>query len=391
MAKRIKLPPGVVPLNAVGAQPGDGDDVDSPIIPGQTDGPLTLLEKPDEDAEKLSEFMELFGGKEYRVRVEQYDQADKCWAHVDTFNVDGFEPYEVCKKYGPGRYRMTFLNERGRYVRGGQPQIRIGGRPLPPDAIPGAALAPVESDPLKHPLVALLLANAEQSRKESNDLIRALLTKPEPAKSSSMEVIELFKSMRSLAPEDSMKKVQETLMMRMIEKGLEGGDGGGDGGGGILSDIKDALPILREMLAARAQPPAVRTVPPAARLSLPGAQPAVVAKPATETPNPMLEALKPYVAIFKAKAENNIDQDRAAGYLIDELYDSVIPLIKKHIPVAALASDEAVIESLVGRAKNPAQVEELFAHVPDLAAHRDWVLGVIGKAVAQLEAPEEGA
>jgi len=369
MAKRIPLGPiseslEAQPLSAI----EEGDE-----------GVEGLLDRPDADAEKLSEFMQLFGGKEYKVRVEEFNNEEKIWLHLDTFPVDGFEPFETCKRFGPGRYRLTFLNDKGRYVKGGQPQIRIGGKALA--AIAASAPASQDANPLNNPIVMMMLAQANENAKANAELVRAILLRPEPAKSTTNEVMDLLIKLKAMDPketkDDTMKKLSEALMMKMIEKGMDGGDG--DGGGGLLSEIKDAMPIIKEVLAARLPQRA------------PAPRPTQISAPPSEVPavNPLIEALRPYLAIFKAKAEKNADKERAANFLLDELDESVIPLIKLHVPLAAMASDAAVMESLISRAKDPAQVETLFSACPELVPHKEWIVSVIAQAVAIAETPNE--
>lgn len=375
MAKRIQLPPEppslIVPLTKM-----QGDESE--------ESPEGQELPPDEDDNKLAEFLQFFGGKEYKVRVEEFDKAEKVWLHLDTFPVDDFEPYETCKRFGPGRYRLTFLNDKGKYVRGGQPQIRIGGRALPAVA---AAPASVEQNPLANPIVAMMLAQANENAKANRELLQALLTRPEAPKSTTNEVMDLLLKLKAMDPkepkgDDTMKKLMEALTMKMIERGMEGGEGGGEGG--IMSEIKDALPILKEILAAKA-PQRAGLVPAPAR---PAAQITNTPTPEATAVNPLIEALKPYLAIFKSKAEKNADKERAAQFLLDELDETVIPLIKTHVPIAALASDAAVMDSLLSRAKDPAQVEALFTACPELVPHREWITAVIAQAVVILETPE---
>ncbi len=343
-----------------------------------------------EDAEKLGEFMEQFGGKEYKVRLEQMNATDKVWEFLDTFPLDGFDAFETCKKFGRGRYRLTFLNERGKYVKGGQPQIRIGG------VIPTSATSPApvaESDPLKHPMIVMMMAQMKDAATQQTELLKVILAKPEPAKSSSVEVLDMLAKLKAMTPEKkedgTMAELSKMLLVKMIEKGLDNSEGGSSGGeGGILGEIKDAMPIIKEILAGKLQTRSVappQNVTPPVRVSLPS--------PSKEAPmvaeiHPAVADLLPFAAVLARKAENKVEVERSAQWLIDEIYDSVVPIIKTHIPVAKLASEEAIVESLVGRAKDPAQLEEIFKAAPVLAPHREWVLAVIAKAVEILTTEE---
>lgn len=339
----------------------------------------------DEDEEKLSEFLEQFGGKEYKVRVEQFNAAEKVWEHIDTFAVDGFDAYDVCKRYGRGRYRMTFLNERGKYVPGGQPQIRIGGPAA--SALPAPAAPPVESDPFKHPLVVMMLANAEAQRKESAELIRAIITKPEPQKSSTTEVLDLFVKMEAMRPkaDDSTKKMMDAVMGSLIERALNPDK---PEAGGLMSEAREGLALLKES-GVLSRIGAARQTPPAAPMRVLNA-PANPnpPEPAKMPEHPIVTAMRPYISIFKMKAENGVEVEQASSYLIDEAYETLVPLIKKHITGASLVSDETIMENLVARASDPAQIEELMKAAPELEPHRAWVLAVIAKSVETMNTPE---
>lgn len=355
------------------------EDDDTPEQEQESVGLHKALQPPDEDADRLAEFLKLFGGKEYKVRIHKFDDVNKSWSYVDTLLVDGFDPYVMCKSYGPGRYRMTFLSDSGGYVKGGQPQIRIAEV-----AKPANAVAPAYENPLSHPIVAMMMTQAQQSKAELLEIFKIMAAKPEAAKSSTTEVFELMAKLQSLNPkeksDDTMKKLSETLLMKMLEKGMEGGSG--EGSGSILSDIKEALPLLREMITARRPAPSLPQ--PAPRPQNPPAIP----NPENPPVNPILEDLKPYILVFKLKAENNIDIDRAANYLIDEIYESVIPIIRRHVTMAKVASDESIVESLLSRVKDPAQVESLYTYAPELIPHKVWVSSVISKTIHTLENPD---
>ncbi len=335
-----------------------------------------------EDYNKLAGFLEQFGGKEYKVRVDQYNKLEKVWEFIDTFPLDGFDAFDTCKRFGGGRYRMTFLNEKGKYVQGGQPQIRIAAGVVP--AVPLAAPA-VDNDPLKNPLFAMMLANAERAATQSTELLKVLLAKPEPAKSSTMEVFELMAKLKHMTPEDTgMKKLQEALMMRMIEKGLDGGDSGGEKSvwEEVKEGLKDAkdLGIFDRLAAGIRRPQAPRSNPPAT--PAPGVTVALPTKePAPVLEDPMTQALRPYAVIFANKAATGAAPEEAAGYLVDEFYDSVIPLIRKHVAMSKFMSEAGIVEYACGSAQDPEQVEKLYVFAPELAAHREWVGLVITEAV----------
>lgn len=386
MAKRTKAP----------------KQVERVIIKERDDDDDDLLEQTQEeleDAGKLSDFLDQFGGKEYKVRVEQMNPVDKVWEHIDLFPYDGFDAFETCKRFGPGRYRLSVLNERGKYVKGGQPQIRIAGVVKP--AVVEAAK--VEQDPLKHPIVVMMLAQMEKSNQQTTELLKAMLAKPEPQKSSSAEVLDMLAKLKAMNPEkkedQTMQEVSKMLLLRMIEKGMDGGDGGEkstwqeivEG----LKDVKD-LGIMEKLgagLMAARQPGKTAPAPtpaPQVRVALPQ-PPAPEVPPAMPEPSPLEVSLKPFAAILATKAESGVDPKEAAAYVHDEFYETVIPLVKKHVFAARFMSDAGMVEYACGAAQDAEQVEKLFAFAPELAAHREWTLAVIAEAVRLATSPEEAA
>ncbi|HXT00351.1 MAG TPA: hypothetical protein VN915_06725 [Elusimicrobiota bacterium] len=357
----------------------------------------------DLEADKLAEFQSNFGGKNYRIRVEKFDKEENDWEIIDRFPLDGFDPITSLKGRGKGRYRLTLLNEKGKYVEGGREEIRMAGplegAPAAAAAAPAAA-APAEADPLNHPLVISVLAMMEKSNTQTLEMMKALASRPEPARSSSSEVLDLFKQVRGLAPEDPMKELSKTIMLRLLERGLEGDGGGGGGdGGGFLKELRDGLLAAKEMgiLGGRrlpaADPAPAAAAEPAAPLRVnlqtvtaapPPPPPAKEAQPVND---PILEGLRPYAQIFRQHAENNADVTETANYLVDELYAIACPLIRRHNTLAKFASDDAIVEQIVNRAKDSAQLEAVFAAAPELAPHRDWCSKVVAKAIEILNNP----
>lgn len=352
-----------------------------------------------EDSQKLADFLSNFGGKEYKVRVDQFNATDKVWEYLDTFPLDGFDPYETCKRFGRGRYRMTFLNEKGKYVPGGQPQIRIGGVVAPATSeVPKAS-----DDPLKHPLVVMMLAQMEKSQAQSTELLKAVLARPEAPKSSTSEVLDLLAKIKSLEPKDrdsdQMKSLTHAILLKMVERGMEGGEGGGEKSAWqeIVEGLKDAKdmgiidkllsPMNKKPAPQRPQPPApVRTE---VRVALPHAAPEASVPAPME--NPLYVALKPYVAILVSKAENSVTPEAAGDYIVDEFYETVVPLIKKHVAMAKFMSDEGIAEYAVGAAQDAEQIEKLYAFAPELVPHREWVSAAIAQAVKTVTEPEPEA
>lgn len=371
----------------------------APVIVPEDDEALPVTQ--DATAERMAEFLEEFGGKEYKVRVEQFNVADKAWDYLDAFQLDGFDAFATCKAMGPGRYRLTFLNEHGKYVQGGQPQIRIGGRAAAAAAAPAPTpAAPVEQDPLKHPMVMMVMQLMEKSNSQTMEMLKAIATRPEPAKSSSAEVLELMGHVKKMQPDDPMKKISETLMLKLIERGLDGGGNGGEGGG-WASELRELLGAAKDIgvLNARRLPPAGAPAdpqpalpPPPVKVHLPGspehvATPPPAPKEAAPVNNPIVEGLRPYVQILLQRAENGVGVQETASYVLDELDNAVCPLIRKHHVMAKFASNDSIIENILGRASSADELEAMFQAVPELAAHRSWCVQVISATIALFNEP----
>lgn len=334
--------------------------------------------------EKLSEFMEQFGGKDYKVRVERFNKEDKAWDHLDTYPLDGFDAFAVCKGHGGGRYRLTFLNESGKYVKGGQPQIRIAAPP------PGAvAVEKPDTDPLKHPLVALLLAQSEKSRQEMIELFKTISARPEPQKSTTNEVMDLLMKVRAMEPkgDDTMKKLLDTILVSVVEKGLNPEPT--ESGGGLMSDLKDALEAGKALGLLQPRGPRVLNAPTPAPGAPKTALPAPA--PAPEAPvNPIIEEVKKYVPIFLKWAKRGESVQVAADFLVAELQEEIVPLIIANYKIPGITLTETmVLQNLIDRSAKPEEVAAILTFAPDLAPYKEWVEKVVKASVDLLLAPPE--
>lgn len=336
-----------------------------------------------EDAERLGEFMSQFDGAEFSVRVERHNPVTKRWEYVSKEPTDGLDPFEKCSEFGGGEYRLTPLKN-GRYFKAGpRPIITVAARPEKKEEP-----AKVEdSDPLKSPLVALMLQQAQESKREMIELFKVLAAKPEPAKSSTTEVLELVTRLKALEPkDDASKKMMDAVLATLIEKALNPERPEHEGGESIASQIKDALQVAKDlgpMLAARKAPQPRLAAPVAV------AQPVKPSEAVPVATNPLVESARAYVPIFLKWAKRNEDPDVAADFLIDELSSEIVPAIcANYHPMGMNLSADVVYQQLIDRSQKPEEVEAVFAFAPELAPHREWVLSVIREAVKSLTTEE---
>jgi hypothetical protein len=366
-----------------------------------------------EEADKLAEFQAEFGGREYKVRAERFNKEDSAWEIVGLFPLDGWDSYTILKPFGGGRYRTTLLNEKGKYVAGGRLELRIASTPAP------AAVEPAkkpEDNPLAHPVVSMMIKQLEANQLQTTELLKTVLAKPaaEPAQKvpTPLEMIEVLGKLKTLTPgeESFSKKLNELVGMMDLMERLRGGDRGGSGGdgdgGGFLQMLKDGIAAAKELHQLRpagGRPTAALPAAPAApaapaqpaidapiKVNLPGAAAEAAAQPAKESsnvPTPLIEGLKLHLDVVRQKAEAGADVSETADWLIDQLYDFAVPLVRQHLALAKFASDHGIVEQLVNRASDPEQLTQALAHAPELVKHRPWIEQVIASTAKKL-APE---
>lgn len=342
-----------------------------------------------EDMEAVSDFLTQFAGKNYRVRVEQFNRDEKDWDHIETYQLEGFDAYETCKTLGPGKYRLTVLNEGGKYIKNGpRPVIRIGGSVK---AAPGVIVTD-NQNPFANPAVVMMLESMKASNAQAVDMMKAILLRPqEPTKAPTLtELIASVASLKSLGPSEAKGGLKETLELLSLAKDLVGNneDSGGEEKG-FMAQLQDALKAAKEM--GILDPARVRErLSAPQRIPQPGAapMPTVVINPLpVEIPkveSPVMLALRPYITIFTQKAEQQVPVDDAADFLVAEVWSSIVPLIKKTVPMAKFVSEDLIVDNLVNQAGSAEQLENIFAYAPELLAHREWVLQVVAKAITNL-------
>lgn len=339
-----------------------------------------------DDAEKLSTFMASFGGKSYQVRVEKFNEGKKRWEAINLFDYDGFDPFKTCVEFGPGEYQFALLDDHGKYVKSGyRPRLAIS------EAVGKIAKEEKreEADPLKHPMVALMLQQAQESRKEMIALFQAMATRPEAPRAPATEALDMLLKLKSLEPrqDDPLKDLTKSLLPLLLERGLNPDKGDGDSPS-VADQIKDALSAftaLQPHLSAL-KGRAAKSAPQPAQPQTSQAQLAQE----DQSVNPIAQALGGYVPQFVKWAKRGYDVEAAADHLVDELEAEVIPVIiasYKPIPGVTL-TPEAIWSALVDKAQKPEEVEVIFKYAPELAPHRDWVLRVVAEALKLVTTPE---
>ena len=362
-----------------------------------TDASIVLPDMAGLEAEqRLGIFHEKFGEKDYKVRVELFNKEENDFEIVDCPKLDGFDPFTSLKKYGGGRYRLSLLNEGGKYVTGGRMEVRIAKV-----AVEASTPSAPDNDPLKNPVVAMLLAASEASRKESNELLKAVLARPEPQRAPMGEALDMLIKLKSLNPErredDTMKELSKTLMLKMIEKGLESGAEGGESG--VMSEVMQAVKVASEMglLPRRGggRPPQAppKQIPSDAHNMAAGVvmvNPAQAPAEAESPMKPVIEKAQSYVPQLIAWAQRGKDIEEAAVFVLDELEHEIVPAIIKHYhPGGLTLKADVVWSSLIEKANNPNEVASLFEVVPALAPYKEWFERVIATAVEMETMPDE--
>ena len=358
-----------------------------------------LLEGEDEQSEeereaeqKLTDFQQTYGGKDYRIRVEKFNRTDSEWEILpQQFKLDGFDPIAQLKAYGGGRYRMTLLNEKSKYVLGGRNEIRIA-EPIVP-----VLNVPEQKSALEDPIVKLMLEQMRADKAQFADLMKVLVTRPSDAPKAQGigELVDTLAKLKGLSPSDEggTKKMKELLEVMVLVKDIQGGGGESEGGEGLMSDILQAVKVMKETgLMQRGGNGAPTQNPPT-----PAPVPTQIIPVKTVLEpipvNPIAEGLKKYTPIFLSWAKRDEDPDNAASFLVDELHAEIVPLIVANYRPGGVSLNEGfVLQYLVDKAGDENEVEKIFLYVPELASYKEWVRRVVSRAVYELTtAPEEDA
>ncbi len=359
-------------------------------LPEETIDPEEMELEPSqdeiEDAQKLDEFRQQYGGNEYTVRVQRYNEESSEMEIVDRFDFDTFDPYILGKKYGGGKFVCTLFNDKGRYVQGGRFRYNF--------AKPKEVEEKKTVDPLENPAIQLFIETSKAQSAMLSDLLKASLTSE---KSTDIDkLVGALKGLHDMNPpgqkDNPMKSLKELLELQNLIQGTVAKDED-EKGPGFMSEIVDALKYLNQS----------KNIPlPARGLSSPGPlQPRVispgVAGPLIRSPqpaikeevkemNPAIDVAVRYAPEFEKAALNNEDPEKWAAFLIDVLELQIVPALVKHYD--GFVDSEGVWDRLLDAADDEEKILMIYEFAPTLQLHHEWVKKVIQAAKKQFDEPD---
>jgi hypothetical protein len=347
-----------------------------------------------EDAQRLSDFQARFGGKDYKVRVDRYNKEDAEWEYATSCKLDGFDPFvSLQKSHGGGRFRLTLLDDAGRYVKGGRQEIRIA-EPIGKSEPEVVKVSPMQ-DPGVQAIIAMMQAQAAQNSDLLKTIISAQATKP--AEQPIAELVGALSKLQGLVPRegDSMKGVKDALELLTAAKGLLPEAKEAEASGGVLSEVLEAVKAGKELgfFDRYRQPPPQRLPPtPGTVLAPSGVVP--LSRPPLEATmpavNPITEKVSSYIPLLVSWAKRNETVEDAGDFVVSELMSEVVPVVvANYHPLGLTLNAETVLTHLLEKAKDPAEVERIFDFAPALAEYREWMLCVVAEAVRIIENPAE--
>lgn len=337
-----------------------------------------------EREKKLKQWRSEFVGDGYNVRIHRWDKDEKKWEHLDTLEWDSFD-IATLRKWVIGkssRFRLTLLDEKKNYVEGGRVEELVANPDWKEGSAAPAAPVPPPEDPLKNPIVQLVIENQKAQQTQLLEMFKIFAGKPAAA---GPDPLDLLVKMKQLFPEQkstSMKEMAETLVaLRELA-----GDGGGASDSWI-SEIKEGVSLFAQVseLAAKkkaARVPLSAPTPAAAPQLAPVPNPPPGKEPVNVS-NPIVDVVRTYIPILVRKAEAKAPIDEVAEFLLAELESDVIPVIRRVYPVA---TEDYIWSELLGNAKNPEKVSQIFGFAPELAPYDGWIREVIAEAVRRQEA-----
>lgn len=339
-----------------------------------------------EAEEKLSDFRARFTGKEFKIRIDRFNNEEGEWEWVDRIQWEGFDLFSVKKKYGPGRYRVILFDGDGKYIKGGRTEFRFAAPAK--DETPAAP-----PNPLENPIVALMLQQAEKNTAMMMEVLKTTLPAQAAAKSMDLpQVLDALAKMNSMVPKtDSSKSLLDSLNMIEKVRSLFGAGEEKDSGG-LLSEIKEAIALLPAIQTmSRMSPGAVpRPGGPAAPMVPTVVTPGAVIQPPPQERRSMDAttcSILFYVPKFveAAKAGENVTQ--WGEYLYTVLETDIVPLLVKKYN--GFINDEGVWERLLEAAEKPEEVEKIYTYAPELIPYKKWVSSVIASAYEFAQPHEE--
>lgn len=349
-----------------------------------------------EIGEKILQFQSVFGGKNYRLRIERYIKEESDWETLpQLFSLDGFDPVTALKPYGGGKYRVSLIDAKGHYDKaegyGGRAYFRLATPPIE------ASAAPEKKSSFEDPVVQIILKNMETDKAQMVELLKTFAAKPAdaPKSPSVTELIDSLAKLNTLSPKDQggFKNIKEVVeLMGAIKDLAPSSDSGG--GEGWMGDVLQALKLVKEggLMPRLGQPPQAPALPAPRRDAPTPITPTRKVEDVMPEQNPILDKLKTYVPIFAGWAKRNSDIEDAAMFLLDEIQEEIVPLICANYRLVGLFFNpgaEAVLQNLVDRSQKPEELQKIFEFAPELSLHKEWCVKVIAQAVKELTTPEE--
>ena len=356
-----------------------------------------------EAEEKLAIFHNKFGGEDYKIRVEKFNKEENEWEMVVNLKLAGFDSFDSLKKYGAGKYRMSLLDTGGHYVAGGRMEARIASAAIEAEKS-AAPAAPADNG------MTAIMSMLQAQNAQNVELLKAMIGRPAPAETkgtSLPELVSVMTGLRGLVPKDEggMGGIEGALKLMKLMKELQPESSGGEEGG-VMDEVAKAVELftkVQPLIEAKRQARVVATpTPTTARLPTPIVSGGAILTPTPEpTPEagveedhmkPIIDKARSYVPQLVSWASRGKNVEDAADFVLDELDAEIVPLLVANFkPGGMTLSADFVFNELIKRGQDPAQVEAIFTHAPELAPYKEWFTRVIAKAVefatTQDEAP----
>ena len=326
-------------------------------------------------ADRLAQFRSIAGESEYRLRAQIYSREGHTWEVIDSYPLsDDFDPVNVMKEYGTGKYRFSLIDDRGRYVStpdvAGSFTLTFRASPRKP----GDEIKPQVS-PLQDPTVQMMFQVMKDSQAQTLEILKASMTNPKGESLSSQ--LELLLKMRSLVPEqqnplDMMDKL--VRLMNSIKEKAERGEPETGWASDLLmvKKIAEEFGIADKLKAMTGKPQALT------------APQEVVQNPPAPPVQDIKEYFRPYARALVKLAKEENDPRTGADFLIDQLELMIVPKLSEENGVP----EDVVWEKIIAEAKNQQSIENVFQIYLELVPHMDWVKSVIMLAVKACEEEE---
>lgn len=346
----------------------------------------TEKEIADEDA--LVEFQKRFGGQSYKIRLEKHNEDSSEWEIINRHALDTFDPVTIGRKYGGGRFKASLLDSGGRYVKGGAFYFTVA-KP-PENELPEAQ----QNSPFDDPFIKMILENQRQQMAQIMEMFKAFA--PSKNDQDLEKVIAAVKNIKEMAPAPQSDNTEKTLNLLMKLKGVfDAGEDPKDAGG-LLGEIRDAFKLVAESRGLLNAPKKQIHKPAGATAFIQPGVPTI--RGGSDLPNsegdpmanPVLESILFYVPRFKKAGDQYrgiIDKGLDPAKLVDGWADYLLGILDADVIPAAMAhygmfirDEEKAWDFLEGWATNDEKINKIFAAVPELDAHQDWVKSVIRRA-----------